>query len=77
MSNAAAAYYAYLARVDHERARVLRNFGYHASADYIQARARRYDRMTKSEGAAPLTDAAPCFPPAADNDDLPHTTSSG
>lgn len=48
-SGATAAYYAYLAHVDRERARVLRAFGYIASADHIDRRAVRYER--KSKGA--------------------------
>lgn len=43
MSNARAAMFAYLAQVDRDKARVFRNFGYHASARVIEARARRHE----------------------------------
>ncbi len=49
MSNAAAAYYAYLALVDRDRARVFRNFGYFASADYLARRAERYEAIAGRE----------------------------
>jgi hypothetical protein len=83
MSNAVAAYYAYLAQVDREKARVFRNFGYFASADYVERRAERYDR--ESRAAARESKAAPQLPTGplglptshdSETSDL-HTTSDG
>lgn len=63
MSNGHAAYYVYLARVDRERAEVLRRFGYHASANYIERRAVRHEQAAKTAGAGILADPAPLVPP--------------
>jgi hypothetical protein len=79
MSNAAAAYYAYLALVDRDRARVFRNFGYFASAEHVERRAERYEAMSDREmrGAAPMTDAAPTSPGMNEPFSDLHTTSDG
>jgi hypothetical protein len=79
MSNAAAAYYTYLAIVDKDRAASLRRFGYHASADFVAARAKRYEREARAhaKGGAPYDDApppaSPCFPETSDS----HRPSNG
>lgn len=81
MSNAVAAYYAYLAQSDREKARVFRNFGYFASAEYVERRADRFDR--ESRAAARANKEAPQLPTgplglpnteSSQDDDL-HTTS--
>jgi hypothetical protein len=67
MSNAAAAYYAYLAHADREQARVLRKFGYLASADYVERRAERREtraaqEAAKEKGPSELTEEPPPSP---------------
>lgn len=76
MNNAAAAYYTYLAVKDRDTARTLRNFGYFASADHVEARAKRYEREARAhaKGGAPYNDAPPPASPFPHDSGL-HTPS--
>lgn len=49
MSNARAAVYYYRAARDRDTARVFRKFGYYASADHLERRADRSERMADNE----------------------------
>lgn len=77
MSNATAAYYTYLARVDRDRAKVFRNFGYHASAAFVENRADRYEREARAQSETPPTiTAGGVVSPTDDSRDSDlHTTS--
>jgi hypothetical protein len=78
MSNAAAAYYTYLAHVDRDKAATLRRFGYHASAEYVDARARAHEveARRQSKRGAPFTDAPPLASPSLPQDLDLHTPSA-
>lgn len=58
-----AAYYTYLAEKEMTTVRLFRKFGYLASADHAEAKARRYERLAaECENAPPvLPDEAPHF----------------
>lgn len=67
MSNAAAAYYEWLALEYRNRAALFRKFGYNASAEHLDHRADGYAaaaaREASKKAAPELPDAAPLLPP--------------
>jgi hypothetical protein len=80
MSNALAALYAWRALEDRRTAATFRKFGYHASADHVERRADRMERLSNAQSeAAPQFPTGPLrLPTLNDSQDSDlHTTSDG
>lgn len=78
MSNALAAYYAWLAAEARDTAATFRKFGYHASAAMLERRAEGHERRATLESKEAPQDepTGPLGLPTNDQDDDLHTTSS-